>query len=80
MKTLKNILGTLLLTFALSMGAYAQENQSYIMHTIEKGQTLTSISSMYGVSIDDIVKLNPGSDTTIIEGKQLRIPRRPSNQ
>lgn len=80
MKTLKNILGTLLLAFALSMGAYAQENQSYIMHTIEKGQTLTSISSMYGVSIDDIVKLNPGSDTTIIEGKQLRIPRRPSNQ
>lgn len=80
MKTLKKILGALLLTLVVSLGVQAQENQSYIMHTIEKGQTLTSISSMYGVSIDDIVKLNPGSDTTIIEGKQLRIPRRPSNQ
>ena len=80
MKTIKKILGTLLLTLMVSVGIQAQENQSYIMHTIEKGQTLTSISSMYGVSIDDIVKLNPGSDTTIIEGKQLRIPRRPSNQ
>ena len=80
MKTIKKILGTLLLTLMVSVGVQAQENQSYIMHTIEKGQTLTSISSMYGVSIDDIVKLNPGSDTTIIEGKQLRIPRRPSNQ
>ena len=80
MKTLKRILYTLVFTLALSMNAHAQENQSYIMHTIAKGQTLTTIASMYGVTIDEIVSLNPGSDTTIFEGKTLRIPRRPSSK
>ena len=52
----------------------AQENQSYLLHTIEKGQSLYSIASMYGVSQADIVRLNPGSDDKIYVGKALRIP------
>ena len=53
----------------------AQENQTYILHTIEKGQSLYSIASMYGVSQADIVKMNPGSDEKIYIGHTLRIPR-----
>lgn len=53
----------------------AQENQTYILHTIEKGQSLYSIASMYGVSQADIVKMNPGSDQKIYIGHTLRIPR-----
>ena len=49
-------------TSVCSIGAIAQENQSYFLHTIEKGQSLYSIASMYGVSQSDIIKLNPGSD------------------
>ncbi len=61
------------------MGAVAQENQSYFLHTIEKGQSLYSIASMYGVSQADIIKLNPGSDEKIFIGRTLRIPRSAAN-
>lgn len=80
MRTLKILLSALLLLLVQNAMVHAQENQSYIMHTIEKGQTLTAIASMYNISIDDIVRLNPGSETTIYEGRQLRIPRRESRQ
>ena len=59
--------------------SYAQENQSYFLHTIEKGQSLYSIASMYGVSQSDIIKLNPGSDEKIFIGRTLRIPRSAAN-
>ena len=49
------------------------------MHTIEKGQSLYSIASMYGVSQADIIKLNPGSDERIFIGRMLRIPRSAAN-
>ncbi len=59
MKTINRIICSLLLASACSIGAIAQENQSYFLHTIEKGQSLYSIASMYGVSQSDIIKLNP---------------------
>lgn len=62
MKTINRIICSLLLAGAYSINAVAQENQSYFLHTIEKGQSLYSIASMYGVSQSDIIKLNPGSD------------------
>lgn len=46
---------------AASIGAMAQTQSSdYFLHTITKGQSLYSISSMYNVSTADIIKLNPG--------------------
>lgn len=75
MKTIKRILCSLLLTGACSLGTVAQENQSYFLHTIEKGQSLYSIASMYGISTTDIIKLNPGSEDKIYTGRTLRIPR-----
>ena len=47
----------------------------YFLHTVTKGQSLYSISSMYNVTIDDIVRLNPGSDKQIREGAALKIPQ-----
>ena len=73
MKTINRIICSLLLASACSIGAIAQENQSYFLHTIEKGQSLYSIASMYGVSQSDIIKLNPGSDEKIFIGRTLRI-------
>jgi LysM repeat protein/ABC-type branched-subunit amino acid transport system substrate-binding protein len=60
------------------VAATAQENVTYFVHTIEKGQSLYSISSMYGVSQADIIRLNPGSDEKIYVGRTLRIPRTPA--
>ena len=59
--------------------AQASAESGYFLHTITKGQSLYSISSMYNVSIDDIVRLNPGSDKQIREGAALKIPQAVSN-
>lgn len=61
-----------LMLSALSLSA----QDDYILHTVIKGQGLYSISRMYGVTEDDIVRLNPGSDKVIRAGEQLRIPRK----
>lgn len=45
-------------------------------HTIERGQTVYSIATMYGVSVEDIHRLNPGSEEGIKAGDRLRIPQR----
>ena len=79
MKTINRIFCSLLLAGACSLGTIAQENQSYFLHTIENGQSLYSIASMYGVSQSDIIKLNPGSDEKIFIGRTLRIPRSAAN-
>lgn len=50
--------------------------QDYFMHTVTQGQGLYSISRMYGVTEDDIIKLNPGSEKVIRTGQELRIPNR----
>ena len=70
----------LALTAATALQTAAQENQTYITHTIEKGQSLYSISHMYGVTIDDIVRLNPGSDKVIVNGRTLKIPVKSQTQ
>lgn len=53
----------------------AQENQSYFLHTIEKGQSLYSISIMYNVTTEDIIRLNPGCEEKIYAGQTLKIPK-----
>lgn len=50
----------------------AQSNT--ITHTVEKGQTLYSISKLYGTTVEEIVGINPGSATTLSVGQQLTIP------
>ena len=55
--------------------AQASAESGYFLHTVTKGQSLYSISSMYNVTIDDIVRLNPGSDKQIREGAALKIPQ-----
>lgn len=53
----------------------AQTTSGHFMHTVTKGQSLYSISSMYNVPIADIVKMNPGSDERIKVGQALKIPQ-----
>lgn len=68
----KNIF-TVLLTMLFAISANAQD---YFLHTVTQGQGLYSISRMYGVTEDEIIKLNPGSEKVIRTGEQLRIPNR----
>jgi len=44
-------------------------------HTVQKGDTLIAISNRYGVSVDEIAKLNNISDTRLIQiGQVLILP------
>ena len=57
----------------------AQTSDSYFLHTIARGENLTSIAATYNVSVADIVRLNPGSDRFIKAGETLRIPQSKDN-
>lgn len=46
----------------------------YLVHTVNEDETLYSLSRRYDVSIEDIVAANPGSETSIQVGQELRIP------
>ena len=77
---------TLCLSLALtvsstSLTAQAQNGSGYFLHTVTKGQSLYSIASMYHVTVDDIVRLNPGSRDQIRAGEARKIPQvQTSNQ
>lgn len=51
-------------------------NPEMFYHTIERGQTVYAIATMYGVSPDDIYRLNPESREGIRAGAKLLIPQR----
>ena len=55
--------------------AQVPQTDNSFSHTVMRGQTLYSIASMYGVSVDNIVALNPGSDKQLRAGETLRIPQ-----
>jgi len=53
---------------------FTQDDQ-FFLHTIERGQTVYSISVMYNVSVEDIYRLNPESRNGIRAGEVLKIPQ-----
>eukprot|EP00825_Cyclidium_porcatum_P015675 TRINITY_DN18984_c0_g1_i1.p1 TRINITY_DN18984_c0_g1~~TRINITY_DN18984_c0_g1_i1.p1 ORF type:complete len:113 (-),score=17.34 TRINITY_DN18984_c0_g1_i1:32-370(-) len=56
MNSLKSLYVAVLFAGFSYFTASAQENNSYFLHTIEKGQNLHSIASTYNVSTVDILK------------------------
>lgn len=76
MKLIHTICLALVLTVAgTGMKIQAQDGTGYFLHTVTKGQGLYSIASMYNVSIEDIIRLNPGSGEMIRIGQKLKIPQ-----
>jgi LysM repeat protein len=57
-----------------SAKVYSQDDIFY--HTIEPGQTVYSIATMYGIGAEDIYRLNPESREMIKAGEKLRIPQK----
>src|SRR5215470_1553844 len=52
------------------------QNRGYFQHTIKQGETIYSLSKIYGVTIEDIYHLNPESEIGIKVGDQLKIPQK----
>lgn len=66
-------IGLIVCTLILMLPALATA-QSVITHTVQAQETVYSISRKYGVSEEEIYKLNEGSQLGIRIGQQLRIP------
>jgi LysM repeat protein len=64
---------TLIIIFFLSSELTVAQ-QNIIEHSIQKGESVYSISKKYGVSMNAIFKLNPGSEDIIYAGRTLRVP------
>lgn len=50
------------------------DGKRFYIHTIEKGQSLYSISKLYNVNLDDLYSLNPELRNGTKEGQQIKIP------
>lgn len=62
--------------FLLCVGCKATAvQQSYNNHTVEKGETVFSISQQYGISEAAIYKLNPDAKSGVRTGSVLVLPR-----
>lgn len=57
-----------------SVGVKVKQGKIYIMHEVEKGQGLFTISRKYNVPLADIINANPGSDKQINAGEIILIP------
>lgn len=44
------------------------------VHVVEQGETLYGLAKRYGVTIDDLIALNPGTDKGLKIGQKLSIP------
>lgn len=64
---------TLILVLFLSF-EFAMAQEKHIEHAIQKGESVYMISRKYGVSINAIFELNPGSKDVIYAGNTLKIP------
>ena len=51
----------------------ANESKASV-HVVEQGETLYGLAKRYGVTIDDLIALNPGSEKGLKIGQELTIP------
>jgi ABC-type branched-subunit amino acid transport system substrate-binding protein len=60
---------------AVAVKTVVTQQVNFVEHTIEKKETVYSISQEYGVAQDSIYKYNPDSRTKIRKGDVLKIPQ-----
>lgn len=71
------LIHTICLSLALSFSSIitTQAQSGYFLHTVTKGQSLYSISTMYNVTMEDLIRLNPVCEKQIRAGESLKIPQ-----
>lgn len=62
----------ILTLWAMALAGMAQS--SIITHVVERGETLESIASKYGISVDEIKRANPNANGMVYAGMKLNIP------
>ena len=73
-----NKLRTYVLFLSLCMASFLcfAQNRDTFNHTVQRGETVFAIATMYNVSTSDILRLNPDSKNVIKTGSVLLIPRK----
>ncbi|MFO8001243.1 MAG: LysM peptidoglycan-binding domain-containing protein [Marinilabilia sp.] len=51
-----------------------ESSEDFILHTVEKGQTVWYISRKYDVDAEDIYRNNPGADRQLTTGSIIKVP------
>lgn len=73
MYSLKSLIYILLVSF-FSFGCGAAIQQQYASHTVAKGDTAYSVSKEYGISADELYRLNPEAKNGLKENTVLILP------
>ena len=63
----------ILLAFSMSLTCWAQQT---VTHSVLPGETIESISELYGISKSDLIEANPSVTNYIYVGQTLMIPNR----
>lgn len=69
----------LLIASMMLFGMMAVAQTATSSHVIVAGETLYSISRNYGITVEDILKANPGLTENIMSGQTIKIPAASSN-
>ena len=56
-----------------SVPVVEEGGKKYYVHTVEQGNTLYGLQRIYGVSVDEIVKTNPGLEKGLNVGQKVKI-------
>src|SRR5438105_7551095 len=60
--------------YAQSQKTTVINGKKYILHTVEKGQSLYGIAKLYNTDLNNLIMENPGSIDGIKKGQELKIP------
>ena len=66
-------------TVPVSEAVLNQQNPVH-EHTVKQGETLYGLAKSYGTTVDDLIALNPGSESGIKTGQKLKIPSERSSE
>lgn len=82
------ILTTLIATASFGQDVQIQKStekvriggEVYYVHNVKKGETIYSLTKVYGISEDELVRTNPQLADGLKDGQILRIPENPTQQ
>lgn len=57
-----------------SLGLKEEDGKTYIMHRIDRGETLYSLSKRYDVTVDQLKATNPQTADQLVVGEVIQIP------
>jgi LysM repeat protein len=67
-------LGTTAYCLPDSLGLKEQNGETFIMHRVDKGETLFSIGQRYDVAVDQLRSTNPQTEDQLVVGEIIMIP------